>query len=353
MDLFIEEVSEIRGIDKFRELPERLTFVYKGGKVRAWPLQQVLNEGYSTLVKVFSGFKNPRGFSKVTKGTMLKKIEEIRSNWNSPDCLSRKLKIPFNRQRIHLQPYWMMEFKDEKGCRRFFRIEDQLSKVINRYLRWLQGKLDPKIAEEDAFYRKLQEQIQANYADEAYRVYNHRINIVLESVYVVFYDARIQGLTDEGFHETLKFENKVEGLFYDDEDDDHEDEQVPPRMIISNMDNSSSIEPSIKGTNGASVGSQNGSSIGSQNGASVGSHFEASVGGSQHRITTPINSGGVSLSQGSTSTPHDHAHGNDTASSRPTLATRRKWTKDHPFQLIIGDASSKVQTRRATQDECL
>ena len=26
---------------------------------------------------------------------------------------------------------------------------------------------------------------------------------------------------------------------------------------------------------------------------------------------------------------------------------------DHPFELIIGDANASVQTRRATQDECL
>ncbi|KAK1383249.1 hypothetical protein POM88_020984 [Heracleum sosnowskyi] len=135
-------------------------------EVRAWPLQHVLNEGYSTLVKVFSGFKNTRGFSEVARSAILKKIEEIRSSWNSRDSLPRKLKIPYNEQRIHLQPYWMMEFKDDKGCRRFFRIEDQLSKASTKYLRWLQGKLDPKIAEEDAVYRKLQDQIKANYAKE-------------------------------------------------------------------------------------------------------------------------------------------------------------------------------------------
>ncbi|KAK1369349.1 hypothetical protein POM88_035441 [Heracleum sosnowskyi] len=106
------------------------------------------------------------GFSEVARSAVLKKIEEIKSSWNSPDSLPRKLKIPFNGQKIHLQPCWMMEFKDDKGCRRFFRIEDQLSKASTRYLRWLQGKLDPKIAEEDAFYRKLQDQIEANYAKE-------------------------------------------------------------------------------------------------------------------------------------------------------------------------------------------
>ncbi|KAK1369383.1 hypothetical protein POM88_035475 [Heracleum sosnowskyi] len=149
-------------------------------------------------------------------------------------------------------------------------------------------------------------------AGKAYMVFNYRINIVMESVHVVFYDARIQGLTDEGFHETLRFENEVEGLYFDDEDDDHVDESVPPSMTISNMDNSSSNEPSIEGTIGASVGSQNGASVGSQIGAS-----------------------------------------NDVASSRPAPTTRRKWTRDHPFGLIISDASANVQTRRATQDECL
>ncbi|KAL8135208.1 hypothetical protein AgCh_010029 [Apium graveolens] len=43
---------------------------------------------------------------------------------------------------------------------------------------------------------------------------------------------------------------------------------------------------------------------------------------------------------------------NVTYSSRANLLQQRKWTKDHHFELIIGDASSRVQTRRATQEEC-
>ena len=61
------------------------------------------------------------------------------------------------------------------------------------------------------------------------------------------------------------------------------------------------------------------------------------------------NSGGVSSSQHSIS----HHDNTEVTSSRANLPSPRKWTKSHPFELIIGDATSKVQTRRATQDECI
>ena len=39
--------------------------------------------------------------------------------------------------------------------------------------------------------------------------------------------------------------------------------------------------------------------------------------------------------------------------SRNQLAPARKWNKDHTPDLTIGNPESKVQTRRATQNECL
>ena len=77
INLFLDEVSEVRGIDKFNHLPERLAFVYKGGKQRTWPLQKVLGENYHILTKVFSSIKRSTGFSKVAKGEILKRIEQI------------------------------------------------------------------------------------------------------------------------------------------------------------------------------------------------------------------------------------------------------------------------------------
>lgn len=75
MDLYLDELLEVRGIDRHKNLPERLMFVYRGGVKRPWPLQRVLGEGYPNLVKVFSSFKSSKGFSQIVRGLVLRKIE--------------------------------------------------------------------------------------------------------------------------------------------------------------------------------------------------------------------------------------------------------------------------------------
>ena len=40
-------------------------------------------------------------------------------------------------------------------------------------------------------------------------------------------------------------------------------------------------------------------------------------------------------------------------SSRSVPPSRSVWSKDHPFELIIGDPDVGVRTRSATQNECL
>ena len=70
------------------------------------------------------------------------------------------------------------------------------------------------------FEAKADEVIFVGYSSgRSYRVYNLRTNIVMESIYVVFDDKKIQGLTDKGFHDNLKFENEGEGDLYDSDDD--------------------------------------------------------------------------------------------------------------------------------------
>ena len=62
------------------------------------------------------------------------------------------------------------------------------------------------------FEAKADEAIFVGYAaTRAYRVYNLRMNIVMESFHVVFDDKKIQGLVDEGNHDTLQFENEYIG----------------------------------------------------------------------------------------------------------------------------------------------
>lgn len=41
----------------------------------------------------------------------------------------------------------------------------------------------------------------------------------MESVHVVFDDKKIQGLLDEGFHDSLKFDDEGEGVVYDSDDE--------------------------------------------------------------------------------------------------------------------------------------
>lgn len=45
----------------------------------------------------------------------------------------------------------------------------------------------------------------------------------MESVHIIFYGKKIQGLVDEGFHDSLKFENKVKGMNYDNNDEDEQE----------------------------------------------------------------------------------------------------------------------------------
>ncbi|KAL8121885.1 hypothetical protein AgCh_018575 [Apium graveolens] len=146
-------------------------------------------------------------------------------------------------------------------------------------------------------------------AGKSYRVYNLRTNIVMESVHVVFDDKKIDGLTDEGHHEGLKFDN-IE-IYCDDSEDENDGEDTSKRIQNFPLDNAQ---------NAASVESHNSVSVDRSNAASVERQSASSV---------------------------------EATSSRANLPPQRKLTKSHPFELIIDDAISKVQTRRATQDECL
>ncbi|KAL8100349.1 hypothetical protein AgCh_032558 [Apium graveolens] len=97
LNLYLDELEEVRGIDSYRNLPERRL--------------------------------------------VLKKIEELRSI-RAKDALPKTLIIPYTGSRVHLRPYWLMEFMDDKGVRRFFRLEDQLSISSNETLLEIQEMLD-------------------------------------------------------------------------------------------------------------------------------------------------------------------------------------------------------------------
>ncbi|KAK1373280.1 hypothetical protein POM88_029473 [Heracleum sosnowskyi] len=162
LHLDLDNLVEVRGIAASQKLPERLVFVFKGGREHVWPLYRILGEDYQTLLSVFRCLKKDFGFTKTAKSEVVSKICQIKASWNKPEALPRMLRVPSTRKKIHLQPYWMMEFKDKDNCRRFFRMEDQLDKASNQTLKFMQSMLGDQDEEEKIFYRRLHVQIEEN-----------------------------------------------------------------------------------------------------------------------------------------------------------------------------------------------
>ena len=99
--------------------------------------------------------KRDSGFTRTAKSEILNKIARIRQSWRGSDSLPRTLVIPKHGDTIQNEPHWLMEFRDDKGARRFFRLEDQLKISRNETLREIHEKLDITNEDEAEFYRQL------------------------------------------------------------------------------------------------------------------------------------------------------------------------------------------------------
>uniref|UniRef100_U9TCG5 Uncharacterized protein n=1 Tax=Rhizophagus irregularis (strain DAOM 181602 / DAOM 197198 / MUCL 43194) TaxID=747089 RepID=U9TCG5_RHIID len=160
LELELDDLQEVRGIEATSKLPERLVFSYKNKGDVIWPLHRVLNsEGFSSLTKIYGSMKRTGGFTPPAKQMVLKRILEIRKEWNSDASLQRRLKIPYTGKKIHHEPTPVMEFRDNQGVRRFFRPKDQLKVASLNTLKTLQSKLNRQDSDEEWFYRIFQKQI--------------------------------------------------------------------------------------------------------------------------------------------------------------------------------------------------
>ena len=74
-------------------------------------------------------------------------------------------------------------------------------------------------------------------ATRACRAYTLIMNIVMESVNVVFDDKNIQGLMDEGNHDTLQFENEHIGDFIESDEEECSHGKSISVDVISSMEN--------------------------------------------------------------------------------------------------------------------
>ena len=157
------------------------------------------------------------------------------------------------------------------------------------------------------FESKAHERIFLGYSLEskAYRVYAIDHKKVIESMNGTFDDNKLPSIQIKDTTETLKFDN----LILEDSDDEEPNAAEDHKENDVNNDDR---EP-ISGNDGGNSGNT-GNELGSS------SHQSSSLGGAN---------------EGSTSrTQHNN---NNAESSRINLPRERVWSRDHPWELIIGD----------------
>ncbi|KAL8146362.1 hypothetical protein AgCh_004198 [Apium graveolens] len=175
---------------------------------------------------------------------------------------------------------------------------------------------------------------------KAFRVYNLRTRVVMESINVSFDDKKITGLEDFNDLDQLRFENEdlnsnfvnSDGLNPDPVSSDttqDSQEASEPVTSSSSSDSSSSDEPNSDNSGNSDSSNPEGSNSNSE-------------------VTESIATGG---SIRKCCWRHHGSWGG--SNSRNQLPSARKWTKSHTPDLIIGDPEAGVRTRTATSNECL
>ena len=169
------------------------------------------------------------------------------------------------------------------------------------------------------FKAKAHEAIFVGYSRRSYRVYIIGQHLVKESVNVTFDDTKFPNIQTEDASEKLKFNN------LSDPDSDGEDNQ--PEIVADTNDND-------YGESGGNI---------DHSGESTDTGLESS------RNMGNISGGDAEGSSGHTLQQNVYQG----ESSRSVPQVRSVWSRDHPFELIIGDPEAGVRTRSATQNECL
>ena len=180
------------------------------------------------------------------------------------------------------------------------------------------------------FEAKASEGIFLGYSLEsrAFRVYMIDHKKVVESLNVIFDDYKLPSIQTEDSPKTLKFENMP-----DLEPDSDSDKPV----AVDGNNGTSGDDPDTRGENHSSTLQEYTTSDSISHGERSSSHPNSSSWGAD---------------QGSTSHTHQNERRQE-ESSRCNLPRQIIWSRDHPWELIVGDSQAGVQTRSATRNECL
>ena len=147
-----------------------------------------------------------------------------------------------------------------------------------------------------------------------------------------------QGLVDEGNHGALQFENEYIGDNVESDEEENSYGKSVSVDVIPSMDNP---HPWM---NNLSV---------DRNTSTDNAPTDKSSSKNLNSFSSSMNLGGASQSQRSFKNQESPPNDQEASSSRSNIPPQMKWTKSHPFELIIGDVGDGVKTRSATKNECL
>ncbi|KAL8096136.1 hypothetical protein AgCh_037185 [Apium graveolens] len=193
---------------------------------------------------------------------------------------------------------------------------------------------------------------------KAFRVYNLRTKVVMESINVSFDDKKITGLEDCIDHDQLRFENE------DSYSDTSSPDSLSPDTVNSDGLNSDVIETVVTTSKEDApmqgehtqdiITSQEASehTFGSSNSDSSSSD-KPSTDSTENLNTEGSNSESIVSGGASENETEDSMNHGGASSSRENLPSARKWTKSHTPDLIIGNPEAGVRTRTGTSNECL
>ena len=189
----------------------------------------------------------------------------------------------------------------------------------------------------------------------AFRVFNLRTRYIVESINVSFDDGKMTGFDGEN-HEGLEFENNqitVEGSSNPDKsnaDEVSSDEDVNAHFQGEHVHNDV-ISDLLSSSTEDSDGTSNTDESSNTDGTSNADDITQSAGSTDNSVENTLSGGASEETQENSFEYLTDARG--ASSSRQQLPPARKWTKDHTPELIIGNPEAGVQTRSATQNECL
>lgn len=162
VSLRLSDLVEARGVEPTDTQPAKISLIYNNGLEIAVDMERILNLSFSCINRISQCMIRTNGYTLEAKSEQQISLLAIRQAWTAEGRFLRRIMLPVTGRKIHDEPHWMMEFRDEQGRRRFFRLEDQLKITSNDYLEFLISMLNKDIPEKNLFSKHLEEQIAIN-----------------------------------------------------------------------------------------------------------------------------------------------------------------------------------------------